>query len=266
MKSDVLVTFSGKFGDILWSLPTVRQISRKCGQPVNFGIMPAYSSLLPLLNDQPYICDAFTMTNWICTGSPYGDQPWLAPGGEYFREAYHLTYRSHPHTKLPLVAAENGGVILQDPVVPWIEVNNPGPVPFGAYVAVGFNPMYHDLKQSFLRGVRSMLPHITFVDVTTSSWKNAADIIQHALCFLGCRSALHVLAHGVAAKVIIFEPDPPRSWDIFKSPWGTEVQVQTAIEAVRAIGSLYADWKENQECAFYNRTPENAVTDKPSSN
>src|SRR5437660_1090724 len=95
----ILTTFSGKFGDIITSLPTVRQISKNHGVKVNMGIMPSYKALVTMLKRMSYIEDAFAIDNWFCQGSPFGDQPWEAPLdmlGSYDK-VFHLAYRNHPH-------------------------------------------------------------------------------------------------------------------------------------------------------------------------
>jgi hypothetical protein len=126
-----LCTFSGKYGDILWSLPTARQIARvlTAGQ-VDFAVMPYYENLLPLLRAQPYIANAFVIPNWLRTHSNHGDQPWQPPcrmagnaiqvlgrteppppiDGDItqiaqtefqYDRAFHLTYKGHPGITAP---------------------------------------------------------------------------------------------------------------------------------------------------------------------
>lgn len=150
----ILCTMPGKFGDLLWSLPTVRAIAEQAvkeieGKPlqgcfVDLGIMPEYRSLLPLLNVQPYISKAFVIENWICTGSHAGDQPWEAPvnilvnetyihtgvdiltGNTYhYDKVYHLGYRNHPPSNKPLVdfIAEQQGIKLEKPI-PFIDLTD----------------------------------------------------------------------------------------------------------------------------------------------
>jgi hypothetical protein len=155
----ILTTFSGRYGDILWSLPTVRAICKSLipfsanvdlYPEMHFGIMPQYRSLLPLLNAQPCIDKAFVIENWECSGSPCGDQPWEAPvpkefcpncdhgvinsklcetcsGAGYitseYDKVYHLTYRTHPTKDQPLIdfIASQQGIVLKDPI-PFISV------------------------------------------------------------------------------------------------------------------------------------------------
>jgi ADP-heptose:LPS heptosyltransferase len=218
----ILCTFSGKFGDIMWSLPTVRQISKNHGVKVDMAIMPSYKALVPMLKSQSYIAKAFPIDNWFCTGSPCGDQPWEAPLDmlEPYDQVFHLTYRNHPHGNQPLMdfIAHQQGLILDEPVVPFVETRDFEPYP-QTYIAYCFNDMYKDLKDRFLECLSSNLgkstlstsTQITFFDSTKSEWSWARYGIKFALAFVGCRSANMVLAHGVGQKnIFVYEPHPHR--------------------------------------------------------
>ena len=139
--SNALATFSGKIGDILWSLPTVRELGKRYG-PMDFAVMPQYESLLGLLDAQDYIEHAFVIPEWVCWGSPHGDQPWEAPVevlskrhtlsvdldvkgdthmmmGYETDHVYHLAYRAHPGIgapAMPLVdfIAHQQNLVLED--------------------------------------------------------------------------------------------------------------------------------------------------------
>ncbi len=50
--SCTLCTFPGRYGDIIWALPTVRGISEVEG-PVDLLIAGEFASIVPLLEQQP---------------------------------------------------------------------------------------------------------------------------------------------------------------------------------------------------------------------
>ena len=251
----VLCTFSGKFGDILWSLPTVEQLgealcdaadSMDCPMPkIDFGIMPQYKSLLSLLNAQSYIDKAFTIDNWIYTGSPHGDQPWEAPVPEGYDKVYHLTYRTHPSKNQPLIdfIAQQQGITLSNPI-PFIEVKgyiaeneNDGfyhllqSIRNYPCVAYAFNESMQEIKKQFLGEVERRLEGIVkFIDVSKMPWIEAAWVIDNAIAFIGCRSSNYVLACGLGQRVFIFEPNVSRSayglfGTTFTCPYAKETQV-----------------------------------------
>jgi hypothetical protein len=216
----ILTTFSGRFGDILWSLPTVREISKREGTKVDMGIMPQYKSLLPLLQMQPYIDTAFTIDDWICVGSPCGDQPWQPPVRveEHYEKSFHLTYRRHPQSNEALIdfIAQQQGFELTEPVVPFIETNFKYAYLRSAntvFIAVAFNALYQAEKDAFRIKLKELLPeNIQYLDVLRLPWTDAAAAIKCALAFVGCRSSNFVLAHGVGQKnIFVFEPHPSRN-------------------------------------------------------
>lgn len=251
----VLCTFSGPFGDILWSLPTVRAISQMLGQKVDFATMPEYKSLKELLAFQPYIRDTFIIPDWHCEGSPHGNQPWNPPANRVkdYDRCFHLTYRAHPGIggkRLPLIdfIADQQGIKFIENPLPFLETRKD----FGyervmPYVAIAFNPLYNELKTKFYGEV--LKAGVLLQDVSTLSWLDAATVIKYAKGFVGCRSSNNVLAHGVGQKnIFIYEPHPNRKasgqfGDVFGCPYGQEstvdaspeVAAQACIEWIRSI-------------------------------
>lgn len=217
----ILTTFPGKNGDILWSLPTVRQISKNHDVKVDFGIMPQYHTLLPLLDEQSYIAKAFLIDDWLCTGSPHGDQPWEPQGINRlimeYDKVYNLGYRYHPGIhgpQMPLLdfVAYLQGIELTYPVIPFITVEENLRVKGSlAIVSYSFNTEYKDLKDRFLHHVTTHCPNVVFIDVTSMPWETAGTVIKHSEGFMGCCSSNHVLAYGVGQQhIFIYEPHPNR--------------------------------------------------------
>jgi hypothetical protein len=240
-----LATFSGKFGDILWSLAAVRQLAARYNQPLDFACMPQYASLLPLLSAQKSISSAFVLTEWECTGSPFGDQPWQAPVSNLaYDEVFHLTYQRHPApTPLCLYIAQQAGVQLDgntflDVEVPdWVTKAQP-------YIAYGWNPGFPEQKGYFLEqvidacrigGESNPLWPYNFIDATAYPWAQAAAIIKGAMAFIGCRSANYVIAHGVGQRVLCFEPEAWRREITYSYPYGIEVMCMNAETAIEQL-------------------------------
>lgn len=153
--SRYLCTFSGKYGDILWSLATAKYIAEKTvGERVDFAVMPYYQNLLPLLVEQSYIDRAFIVEDWLRTHSNHGDQPWQPPewvekkgcfqhgtlpcGDDNFpaswqgpyEKAWHLGYRGHPGISAPsmplidFVAYQQGITFNGSQVTPFLDVSD----------------------------------------------------------------------------------------------------------------------------------------------
>jgi hypothetical protein len=214
------------------------------GTKADFGIMPQYKSLLPLLQIQPYICTAFTIDDWICTGSPCGDQPWQPPKRieEHYEHVHHLTYRRHPYGNESLIdfIAWQQGLKLNEPVVPFIIVPKVI-VPDVPNVCWAFNSSYQDLKDRFYKYVTSNIQGIHFWAYTASmTWVKACEFISRATCFIGCKSSNYVLAHGVGQEnIFVYEPHPNRN-------------------AYGPFGKVFSNphWKETN--IDLNKTPEQA--------
>lgn len=247
-----LCTFSGKFGDILWSLPTAKYIAEKIvGQPVDFAVMPYYVSLLPLIFDQSYISSAFVIPEWLRAHSNHGDQPWQPPPvwAEYgidelpdgsklqygkvgYDKEWHLTYRGHPGISAPAMplmdfTAYQQGITLQNPI-PFLTVSetehNQEEVQFatgslskviaeGRLVSYAFNEQYKEQKDLFFQACWADRGKLEFINVGEMGWKEAAWCISKSLAFVGCRSACWVLATGLGKETFTFEPHPSRHRD-----------------------------------------------------
>ncbi len=98
----VLATMPGRFGDILWALPTVRALREAYGGPIDFLTSIKYGNLLPLLQRQPYIGQARALCEWaVQETAPMTprEPPMEILQGEY-DAVYHLGYEGWPQPTL----------------------------------------------------------------------------------------------------------------------------------------------------------------------
>jgi hypothetical protein len=197
--------------------------------------MAKYESILPLIRQQSYIAKAFPFPPWddICTGSPYGDQPWEAPVEHLgYDVVHHLTYKFHPHEPLIDAIARGAGVVLQSPVLPFIERAFAKAPPHHGGIAYAFNTDMPRNKQEFLEALKLRLDfklsglavhrHLFFLDVGHLPWEKATEKIYEAELFVGCRSANYVLARGLGKPVLVYEPNSSRRPATFGCPYGEE--------------------------------------------
>lgn len=266
----VLCTFSGKHGDILWSLPTVREIATTLGYgPVDFLMMPAYRALVPLLEQQEYIAKAGVIEDWNCTHSDYGDGPWQPPhygknGDGGYERIFHLAYRWHPGLAEPGMAlvdfiAKQQGIKLREQVVPFITAPDYKRTTNSPSVAIGFNEQYQKQKDEFQEVLLAELQGIQVVEVTKLEWPLAADVIKRAEIYIGDRSSNWVLAMGLGKDTITYEPHPARHktgtvGKTFSCPYGKEIALpmnmpievcakaaaaiaRRAVESSKAVGA-----------------------------
>lgn len=253
----LLCTFSGQYGDILWSLPTVRALAKLYDAKAHFGTMKQFESIVPLLKAQDYIEDAFVINGWEETGRPFGVQPWQPPINESeWGQVYHLTYHESPVGSsdcLPVFIGKSAGVTdlrLNEPfiTIPAMEKvidfhNVKGNFATSKhYVTLGFNQSFPHETDAFIQYLVDAHPDLMFVDTTKLPWLLAAAIMEASLGFIGCRSSNHVLAHGLGKKCIIYELQPWRNNSPFVFSFGKELTTQWAHEAIAEIQK----WKEEE--------------------
>lgn len=59
-----LCTFPGRYGDLIWALPTVRAIARRMGEAVDLAVAAPFARICPLLAPQPYIGHCTALPHW----------------------------------------------------------------------------------------------------------------------------------------------------------------------------------------------------------
>jgi hypothetical protein len=241
----------GKLGDQLWSLPTARALAAFAGEPVSFLVSPKYSSLIPLLQAQPYLGTVGICPTWeIHEGGRSPMSPWspfdddlhhLAfPDGatvDEYDHVVHLGYRDWPDRPLPYCVEaqtrreypELAGFPPIDLASPWIR---PTYHLAPKDLAIGFSDEHFELKTGLYwllvrRLVERRDPPLDYTLLSNSprwnaehgtpqcDWLAAAAWLQSASVFVGCNSGLHVLARAVGTPVIMLEPDAARHNAIF---------------------------------------------------
>jgi hypothetical protein len=228
-----LVTFPGRFGDLIWALPTVRAISETFEEPVALQLSVGLDSITPLLQRQPYIDSILVDTGWL-TQDTAPITPRTPPvTAEGYDRVFHLGYDGWPGAPLPIDiyrrAAAQEALQAIDLDRPWIGA--PYHLP-PMDVAVGFTDEHFELKYGlcWLLQNRFGRSH-KIANLSTSprwlqegkqlgmDWLSAAAWLSTTQVFLGCCSALHVLACAVGCPVILMEPAEARWADVFY-PYG----------------------------------------------
>ena len=60
----IVFTMPGRFGDVLWAMPSARAVAETFDQPVTVVLSPKYGSLADLLRLQPYIAEVVIDPAW----------------------------------------------------------------------------------------------------------------------------------------------------------------------------------------------------------
>lgn len=245
---NVLATFPGRYGDLIWALPTVRALSRRLDQPVDLQIAGEFASIVPLLGAQLYLGRIYADPAWSLTPPDEWHAPvptWVDTPYDYI---FHLGYRGWPQRALPFETLDNlhvswpvGWARIEDRDLdlqtPWITVLGPGAP---CEVAVGFTEAWFELKYGLMlcleRRFDDRYPRLVLtppgsrwqteplpgtLSVLAGSWLDQARAIRNADRFLGDCSALHVLSVALGTPAIICEPMEAR-WNPIFYPLGMD--------------------------------------------
>lgn len=237
----ILCTNPGKFGDILWSLPTVRAISQSIGAPVDFATSNDYKDIIPLVDAQPYIRAARYYPEWALTETgPCAPRVPPHVSNEYDR-VVHLGYAGWPigptlpESHYKMAQAHLGELPPLDLDTPWIGEDADAN---GIDVHIGWNIMYPELKMGLTYAIAARFPKLYFnlvlpealetryeewdwvpsnVDRWYCDWLDRASLLARAKVFLGCLSGQWVLANAMGKPTVIMEPaagrnDNPLFW------------------------------------------------------
>lgn len=261
----LLVSMPGRFGDILWSLPSVRALSEQRGVPIDLVIAGEFASILPLLRLQPYIKSAEALEGWSLTPP----EEWRAPialAHTEWDELIDLGYRGWPGLPLPYEVAKVAKVAI-DLGRPWITVPRLD-WRWHLDVAFGFSECWFELKHGLIElllredptedgtGIVGSLiqRHPTWRSLgvfppsrwtteagysPSTGWIESAQIIQHADLFFGDCSALHVLAVAIGTPVVLVEPMIARHNPIFY-PLGMDGPQVTVVKGVDGLPTFDA--------------------------
>lgn len=231
------VSFPGRFGDLLWALPTIRALSERNGAPVDLTIAGEFASIVPLLQLQPYLGEVYADPAWIV--SPHA----MPPPADL-----HLGYQGWPELPLPKAIEArlhaqwkdaDGPVPVIDLTRPWITPPDYAKMLGSAYaITLGFSETHFELKYglSMLLWQRFMQQGTVNLSganerwqkeagQATYTWETAAAWISQSQVFVGCCSALHVLAVAIGVPVVLVEPMEARHNPVFY-PLGTTGRVQ----------------------------------------
>ena len=272
----ILCTFPGKFGDLLWALPTIRAISRRVGAPVDLVVAAPFASICPLIEAQPYIGYCHDHADWqVQDTAPISPRvpPTLPRPGSYDL-VLHLGYTGWPmpdlvrHTLHTVNAAlpqfppelELSLELREDELdlaTPWItETTQPSSRSIRFPWCHGFTDEHFELKFGVAALVKRhwsrplSSPQVptrigasprwtTEAKESARTWEESATILQHSLAFLGCCSALHVLAVAMGIPAVVVEPNPHRHNPVFY-PLGTTGPQVTLVRGIDGLPTFDA--------------------------
>lgn len=261
----ILCTFPGRYGDLLWSLPTIRALSRRIGAPVDLQIAGEFASIAELLQQQPYIGKVWSDHRWRLTPPDAWEAPPLA--SIRYDHVFHLGYRGWPTRPLPFEVLHTlneclTGSLTQhdcgnsfreaelDLQTPWITIApkpDVRPVWTAAFTEAHFELKYglwelltlhphrrattrhswtsHDLGTGPLSLSTGGRWQTEAGHGGTASWIDMAEWIAASPLLLTDCSAPHVLAVAIGTPVVMVEPMEAR-WNPIFYPLGKTGRVR----------------------------------------
>lgn len=231
----VLLQFPGRFGDVIWALPTLRALARRSGQTVDLQIAGEFQSIAPLLRLQPYLGQVIIDDAWAPT--PEGKPASL----EGYDRILDLSYRGWPDRPLAQYTLRQLNTYLgTDPILekaldlqtPWISlpthlqrVRQWLPIWCAAFSEAHFELKY-GIWELLTRAVGPVARWDALSLCTGGRWQTEAHLpgvswiegvayLLRAPLLLADCSAWHVLAVATGCPTILVEPMEARWNEIF---------------------------------------------------
>lgn len=245
VNSGPFVTHPGKLGDLLWATSTMSALWDLTGRNPdlrNRFLTSRYCEpLLPLLRAQPYIATADVIPEWEITSDCPGLQPWKPPNSDYL-VSYNLGMREWPSPTILEYTARQAAVIPTTPPflrsaktrLKWHPSQNQ------RWICIGFTDEWVELKAGLVVALAKAFPDRSLIlmskedsrlsrefrfpanviKLRNSSFEEASEFLIASALFVGCKSALRVLALGLGCPTVVVEPSAPRHNPVFDPPRG----------------------------------------------
>lgn len=209
----IACSMPGKLGDLLYSLPTVRHISKILGEKIDFWTSNYCSSAVELLKKQSYINEVFIAQNYQIQHDQCGLQPWLLKPEKDYDRIYHMGFRHYPQGRLVDYFSDIHGFTLADKTIKYDFEPLTSP---GGYkvVSPGRNPILKPIFGEIIKhfvdsgnvvvqiGPPDELINI-FPTININGMYESLAYLNNCDFFFGTLSANLVLANGFPCKKIV---------------------------------------------------------------
>ena len=216
----IAVTHPGKIGDMLYSLPTAKELSKKHNCKIDFYTSSYCSPAICLLEKQNYINKVIIPSSYVIERYDMGVQPYLMPIEDSYDTVYQLGFRDVPDKSIPEFIAESIGLsgdigknISYEYSTQYAESNYICLAPRGSTGYTELFLKYIDLSPLpvFIVGDRNQYIG-KGVDYTFLDFEQMTSIIANAKAFIGLMSAPLVIANGFNIPKFIIHDG--HSWDM----------------------------------------------------
>lgn len=238
--------------NVIWALPTIREFSRGCADKIDIIIMDSCAFLKPLLAVQSYIGDIRIVPpdqESVYESLNAYTQHWIIPQLN-FEEGI-------PADPIIVDIAKRFKIDLYEPL-PFIELPNPqdmANVGFGI-VAIGFESSDHLIeKKTFAEHIRQNFRGSVYcMDVAAIAASEEHGILEAAKTiapcdiFVGDRGIFHAIAHGLARRVLCYEPSGSMRNPVFGcSPFGQEICPERPTQYEMYDATIHSFLKESKK-------------------
>jgi hypothetical protein len=221
----ITVTHPGKLGDLLWALPTVRELALSRNDTIQLWLPSQCKPLVNLLAKQWYIRQTVIDEDWVL-GANTPEAP-AKPPVEPDGEVIHLGYPEWPTMPLPFYTASLAGV--EPSWDPWIEAE-PLVETYGQQLLLyAWTDNWFELKLGLTEILIRQLPVNAWTlrtDPKSARWpiyehaygtkieELARCIASSTLVVTDCSMAM-VLTAALGKRCVVMEPEPARHHPIF---------------------------------------------------
>lgn len=268
----ILVSFPGKLGDLIYTLPAVRSLARFYRTPVYYQTSDYCRAAVELVDSQPFIRNCFLDQAYRLEHDRYGCQPYRMSEPPGFDRIFHLGFRPdllgasvlrRPLVEtFPFMLAQVYGLSLKpDHESAYLMVEAAPPTPTIAFQGFGLTLMDMMDPQAQARLVRFWKELFRRLEaevlvlsgqrekeyyrgwglevLTPSSLLETARIIKRSRCFVGVQSAAAALADGLKVGRLIFR------WFENALPTGPNAMTFSLdadpVEAAEAVNKLFVE-------------------------
>jgi len=208
----IACTHPGKLGDALYSLPSIREISRRHERKVDFYTSSYCAPLRRLFEAQNCIDRFIVAPGYVLQDFSCGGQPWFVPVPDEYDVVYQMGFQAIPDRSLPDHISSSMGLpiglpIIYDHDLPQLDIDEPyiisAPRPGLPFREIADRSPIRVVE---IGGTGEGTGSPRALDKTGLDMLEVLPWLAHARGFVGYHSAMLVLANGFPIPKVVWTP------------------------------------------------------------